>query len=166
MTTPPARAPVALVVAMARNRGIGLNGALPWHLPEDLKRFKALTLGHALVMGRKTHQSIGRPLPGRRNIVVTRSGATFPGCETAASLDEALALARQTDALPMVIGGAELYAQALPHATHLYLTQVDRDVEADTFFPALDAREWHETRREAVAPGVTFVEWVRREALP
>lgn len=162
MTTQRVRAPLALVVAMARNRGIGLGGALPWHLPEDLKRFKALTLGHALVMGRKTHQSIGRPLPGRRNIVVTRSGATFPGCETAASLGEALALARQTDALPMVIGGAELYAQALPQATHLYLTQVDRDVEADTFFPALDAHEWEEVGREVVAPGVTFVEWIRR----
>ncbi len=159
MTTRP---PLALVVAMARNRGIGLAGRLPWHLPEDLKRFKALTLGHAVLMGRKTHESIGRPLPGRRNIVVTRSGATFAGCETAASLDEALALARTSDALPMVIGGAELYAQALPRATHLYLTRVDRDVEADTYFPAFDEADWVLVREEMLSPGVSFVELVRR----
>jgi dihydrofolate reductase len=156
-----ARAPLALVVALAKNRGIGLRGRLPWHLPEDLRRFKALTWGHALIMGRKTHESIGRPLPGRRNIVVTRSGAAFPGCETARSLDEALALARQSDVMPMLIGGAELYAQALPLATHLFLTRVERDVEADVFFPDFAEAEWREVRREAV-DGVTFLEFVRR----
>ena len=156
------RLPLALVVAMARNRGIGLGGKLPWHLPEDLKRFKALTMGHALIMGRKTHESIGRPLPGRRNIVVTRSGVTFPGCETAASLVEAMTLARTTDPLPMVVGGAELYAQALPYATHLYVTRIDRDVEADTFFPTLYEPEWEETARELLADGVTFLTLVRR----
>jgi len=156
------RLPLALVVAMARNRGIGLNGQLPWHLPEDLKRFKALTLGHALIMGRKTHESIGRPLPGRRNLVVTRSGASFAGCETAASLEAAMRLARETDPMPMVIGGAELYAQALPYATHLYLTRVDRDVEADTFFPGLVEAEWEQVRQEPVSEGVSFLELVRR----
>lgn len=156
------RLPLALVVAMARNRGIGLNGQLPWHLPEDLKRFKALTLGHALIMGRKTHESIGRPLPGRRNLVVTRSGAAFAGCETAASLEAAMRLARETDPMPMVIGGAELYAQALPYATHLYLTRVDRDVEADTFFPGLIEAEWEQVRQEPVSEGVSFLELVRR----
>lgn len=162
MTSRPTLLPLGLVVAMARNRGIGLAGQLPWHLPEDLKRFKALTMGHALIMGRKTHESIGRPLPGRRNIVVTRSGAAFAGCETAASLEAAMTLARKTDSQPMVIGGAELYAQALPYATHLYLTRVDRDVEADTSFPVLVETEWQEVRREPVFEGVTFVELVRR----
>jgi dihydrofolate reductase len=127
-----------------------------------LKRFKALTMGHALIMGRKTHESIGRPLPGRRNIVVTRSGTPFGGCETAASLEAAMTLARQTDSQPMVIGGAELYAQALPYATHLYLTRLDRDVEADAFFPVFVEHDWKEVRREPVAEGVTFVELVRR----
>ena len=162
MTTRPTLLPLALVVAMARNRGIGKGGQLPWHLPEDLKRFKALTLGHALIMGRKTHESIGRPLPGRRNIVVTRSGASFAGCETAASLEAAMRLARETDAMPMVIGGAELYAQALPYATHLYLTHVDRDVEADTYFPGLVEAEWEQVRQEPVSEGVSFLELVRR----
>lgn len=162
MTTRPMRLPLGLVVAMARNRGIGLDGQLPWHLPEDLKRFKALTMGHALIMGRKTHESIGRPLPGRRNIVVTRSAASFAGCETAASLEAAMTLARQTDAMPLVIGGSELYAQALPYATHLYLTRVDRDVEADTFFPELHEPEWEQVRQEPVSEGVSFLELVRR----
>ncbi|MEW5741591.1 MAG: dihydrofolate reductase [Myxococcota bacterium] len=162
MTTRPTLLPLALVVAMARNRGIGLAGKLPWHLPEDLKRFKALTLGHALIMGRKTHESIGRPLPGRRNIVVTRSGASFPGCETAGSLLEAMTLARTTDPEPFVIGGAELYAQALPYATRLCITEVDRDVAADTYFPALVTAEWQEVRREAITENVTFTEWARR----
>ena len=156
------RLPLALVVAMARNRGIGLEGRLPWRLPEDLKRFKALTMGHALIMGRKTHESIGRPLPGRRNIVVTRSGASFAGCETAVSLEAAMRLARETDPMPMVIGGAELYAQALPYATHLYLTRVDRDVEADTYFPGLVEAEWEQVRQEPVSEGVSFLELVRR----
>ena len=161
VTTRPTRLPLAIVVAMARNRGIGLDGKLPWHLPEDLKRFKALTLGHALIMGRKTHESIGRALPGRRNLVVTRSGASFAGCETAGTLLDAMTLARSTDPLPMVIGGAELYAQALPYATHLYLTRVDRDVQADTFFPALIEAEWKQVAAEALGDGVTFVTLVR-----
>lgn len=157
-----ARLPLALIVALAKkDRAIGNQGALPWHIPEDLKRFKAVTMGHALVMGRKTHESIGRPLPGRRNIVVTRSGATFAGCETAASLEQAVTMARATDPMPMVIGGAELYAQALPLATHLFLTEVERDVEADTFFPALERDAWREVRREAGPPGVTFTDLER-----
>ncbi len=152
------RPPLALVVAVARNGAIGRGGGLPWRVPEDLKRFKAVTMGHAVVMGRKTHESIGKPLPGRRNIVVTRrAGARFEGCEVAPTLEAALALARATDPLPMVIGGAQLYAEALPRATRLYLTELDRDVEADTFFPALDRREWREVEREAGPVGVTFL---------
>lgn len=155
--------PLALIVGLARNRGIGLRGALPWHVPEDLKRFKALTMGHAILMGRKTHESIGRPLPGRRNIVITRGQGSFPGCERARSLEAALELVAE-DALPFIIGGAQLYAEALPLVTHLFLTQLDRDVEADAFFPELDPSLWREVHREAGStPGVTFVDLVRRE---
>lgn len=155
--------PLALIVGLARNRGIGLEGKLPWHVPEDLKRFKALTMGHAIIMGRKTHESIGKPLPGRRNIVVTRGQARFPGCDTVGSLEQALELTAQ-DELPFIIGGAQLYAEALPKVTHLFLTQLDRDVEADTFFPVLPPSEWTEVRRElGTTPGVTFVDLRRNE---
>ena len=155
--------PLALIVGLARNRGIGFKGALPWHVPEDLKRFKALTMSHAIVMGRKTHESIGKPLPGRRNIVVTRGDATFPGCEAVSSLDQALALTAQ-DELPFIIGGAQLYADALPKVTHLFLTQLDQDVEADTFFPALVPSDWTEVKREpGTTPGVTFIDLRRNE---
>ncbi len=152
---------LALIVAMAKNRGIGLRGALPWHVPEDLKRFKALTMGHALLMGRATHQSIGRALPGRRNLVLTRSPAVFAGCESASSLDEALARVAD-DPMPFVIGGAQLYAEALPRVTHLFLTELDREVEADTFFPPLVAGEWREVKRvPGETPGVAFVDLER-----
>jgi dihydrofolate reductase len=129
-------APLAIIVAVSRNGVIGRAGELPWHLPEDLKHFKRVTTGHAIIMGRKTHESIGRPLPKRRNIVVTRSGASFEGCETADSLETAIELARTSDACPVVIGGASLYEEALPLATELHLTIVDREVEGDTFFQA------------------------------
>lgn len=152
---------LALIVAMAKNRGIGLRGALPWHVPEDLKRFKALTTGHAILMGRATHESIGRPLPGRQNIVITRGDRSFPGCERAGSLDEALALAGD-DPMPFIIGGAQLYAEALPRVTHLFLTELDREVEADTFFPPLVAGEWREVKRvPGETAGVAFVDLER-----
>lgn len=152
---------LALIVAMAKNRGIGLKGALPWHVPEDLKRFKALTMGHAIIMGRATHESIGRPLPGRKNIVVTRGPRSFPGCERAGSLDEALALCAG-DPMPFVIGGAQLYAEALPRVTHLFLTELDREVEADTFFPELQPGAWREVRRSpGETAGVAFVDLER-----
>ncbi|MFZ5443008.1 MAG: dihydrofolate reductase [Myxococcota bacterium] len=152
---------LALIVAMAKHRAIGLRDALPWHVPEDLKRFKALTMGHAILMGRKTHQSIGRPLPGRRNVVISRTATGFAGCETAPSLERALELVVD-DPMPFVIGGAQLYAEALPRVTHLFLTELDREVEADTFFPELEPAAWREVQREAgVTPGVTFVDLVR-----
>ncbi|MDP3236671.1 MAG: dihydrofolate reductase [Myxococcales bacterium] len=159
MTT---RAPIGLVVAVARNGGIGKNNALPWRIPEDLKRFKALTLGHPVIMGRATHESIGKPLVERRNIVVSTTRDAFPGCEVVRSLDEALTLAQSSDTMPMIIGGARLYAEALPVATHLFLTEVDRDVEADTFFPTWDRAQWREVKREqAQTPDVSFVDLVR-----
>jgi dihydrofolate reductase len=159
MTT---RAPVGLVVAVARNGGIGKNNALPWRIPEDLKRFKALTLGHPVIMGRATNESIGKPLVDRRNIVVSTTRTHVVGCEVARSLDEALRLARTTDAMPLVIGGARLYAEALPLATHLFLTEIARDVDADTFFPPWDRAQWREVKREqAQTPDVSFVDLVR-----
>lgn len=154
---------LALIVALAKNRGIGLRGALPWHVPEDLKRFKALTMGHAILMGRKTHESIGRPLPGRRNVVISRTATALTGCEVAPSLERALELVAD-DALPFIIGGAQLYAEALPKVTHLFLTELDQVVEADTFFPPLEAGAWREVKREpGVTPGVSFVDLVRAD---
>ena len=128
---------VSLIAAIARNGAIGRGNALLWRLPEDLKHFKRTTLGHPLVMGRKTWDSIGRPLPGRRNIVVTRDPQwQASGAERAGSFDEALALARN-EARLFVIGGAQIYAQALPIADELVLTEIDADAaDADTFFPA------------------------------
>ncbi|MEJ7930826.1 dihydrofolate reductase [Ramlibacter sp. AN1015] len=158
---------LGLVYARARNGAIGLKGALPWHLPEDLAHFKALTQGCPVIMGRKTWDSLParfRPLPGRRNIVVTRQAAwSADGAERACSLDEALA--RCADApQAWVIGGAQLYAQALPHARVVEETQIDADFEGDAFAPALDA-DWVERRRESrsAANGLrfAFVTWVR-----
>src|SRR5437762_4260761 len=130
---------VSLIAAVARNGAIGRGNALLWRLPEDLKHFKRTALGHPLVMGRKTWDSIGRPLPGRRNIVVTRDPQwQASGAERAGSLDEALALARNEERL-FVIGGAQIYAQALPIADELVLTEIDAEApDADTFFPAWD----------------------------
>jgi dihydrofolate reductase len=153
---------LALIVGMAKGtRGIGLKGALPWHVPEDLKRFKALTTGHAIIMGRKTHESIGKPLPNRRNIVVSREPRAYAGCECVRSLDAALQLV-EGDALPFIIGGAQLYADALPRVTHLFLTELDQQVEADTFFPELVASQWREVKRtHGETPGVTFIDLER-----
>ncbi len=154
--------PLACIVAVAEDGVIGRRGQLPWQVPEDLKRFKALTMGHALVMGRATHESIGRPLPGRRNVVVTRGSRTFEGCEVAHSLDEALALVAD-DPLPFLIGGAELYRQGLPRVTHLFLTKLALRVpDGDAFFPELKALEWVEVRSTpGVQAGVTFVDLER-----
>jgi dihydrofolate reductase len=155
-------APLALIVAVARNGVIGKAGDLPWHISEDLKHFKRTTSGHAVIMGRKTHESIGGALPKRRNIVVTRSGASFEGCETAGSLDEAIALARTTDPCPFVIGGASLYLEALPLATEVHLTTIDEQVDGDTYFPT-DLPDFEEVEaRAGETPGVTFKRLQRR----
>ncbi|RMG12375.1 MAG: dihydrofolate reductase [Deltaproteobacteria bacterium] len=152
------REPLALIVAVGRHRVIGKAGDLPWHLPEDLKHFKATTMGHALIMGRRTFDSIGRPLPGRRCIVVSRQAdLAIPGAEVAHSLEAAIALARRTDPMPFVIGGGMLYEAALPLATHLYLTEVDRAVDGDTYFPEIDEGQWQERwRRSAETEGLVF----------
>lgn len=141
---------VALIVAVAANNVIGRNNQLPWHLPQDLKYFKAVTLGKPIIMGRKTYESIGRPLPGRTNIVVSRNPqwCAAEGVVVCASLDEALNHARQLlagvdDAEAMIIGGAALYGVALPQVERIYLTRIAAEVEGDAWFPELDAREWH-----------------------
>ena len=159
---------ITLVAALDRNRAIGRAGAMPWHLSDDLKRFKALTFGKPGLMGRKTALAIGRPLPGRLNLVLTRAAnAPFPGQTAVHSLDEAIARAGDSDLC--VIGGGEVYALALPQATRLHLTDIDTSTsDADTFFPAFDPGEWREVAR-AHHPGdakhafaFDFVDYERR----
>lgn len=155
---------VTLVVAAAHRGVIGRAGTIPWHVSEDMKHFRAVTTGHAIIMGRKTWDSIGRPLPHRRNVVVSRDpGLVLAGAEVAPNLEAALALAWQTDDEPRVIGGATIYAAALPAATVLHLTEVDQEVEGDTFFPPFDRAAFDEvSRRAGETPGVTFLELRRR----
>ncbi len=146
----PAAPRVTIVVARARNGVIGTGNGLPWHLPEDLKHFRATTMGHAIVMGRKTFESIGKALPGRRTIVVSRDARwTHPGCESATSLDAAIALAAQpgadasiaTDEV-FVVGGAQLYLDAIAVAQRAIVTDIDLEVAGDAHFPELDPAQW------------------------
>ena len=133
--------PVSLVAAVAANRVIGNKGSLPWHLPDDLARFKRLTMGHAVIMGRATFISMGRPLSGRQNIVLTHdSGLGIPGCVVAHSAPEALAAAGGGEAF--IIGGAAVYALFLPLADFMYLTLIDADLPGDTLFPDVRWEEW------------------------
>ncbi len=152
-----------MIVAASRNGCIGKDGDLPWHVSEDLKRFKRLTMGHAIIMGRKTHESIGRPLKRRRNIVITRRrGATFEGCEVVGSVDEAIERAWKTDPAPFIIGGASIYQAALPQVTRIHLTRIDRHVEGDTFLPEL-GDEWAVVEEEpAQTEGIRFLTLERR----
>ena len=143
---------ITLIAAVASNGVIGAGGQLPWRLPEDLRFFKAQTLGHPVIMGRRTRESIGRPLPGRRNIVVSRTqGFAAEGAEVVPSL--AAALARCADeAEAFVIGGGDLYRAALAHAGRIILTEIRQAFDGDTWFPAFDRNAWREVRREAHAP--------------
>ena len=160
---------VSLIAALDRNFAIGYGNALPWHLPDDLRRFKALTLGKPVLMGRKTAESLGRALPKRRNLVLTRGGQVpFAGVQAVASLDEAIALAAGEAGGLCVIGGGEVYAQALPRVTQLHLTWVDTTVDqADAYFPRFDAADWREVARvahpadAAHAHAFAFVDYVR-----
>lgn len=140
---------LAIIAALDRGRAIGRGNALPWRLPDDLKRFKALTLDAPILMGRRTAESLGRALPGRRNLVLSRQAMTpFPGMERVATLDEALQRASGAPRL-WVIGGAEIYALSLPRADFLHLTEVDAEIgDADTFFPAWSREAWREVARE------------------
>lgn len=139
---------VSIIAAMARNRVIGINNTLPWHLSADLKHFKMLTMGHCIIMGRKTYESIGRPLPGRTNVIITRQpGYQAPGAIVAGSVDEALQ-ACGGYAESFVIGGAELYRQTLGHCQRMCLTEIQQDFDGDTFFPEFSREQWRETSRE------------------
>ena len=138
---------ISLIVAMAKNRVIGIDNKMPWHLPADFAWFKKNTLGHPVVMGRRTFESIGKSLPGRRNIVVSRNPEwRAEGCEVFPSLEAALASSAPAEQI-FVIGGASLYGEALPMADRLYLTEVDSTPEGDTFFPALRSDQWREDAR-------------------
>jgi dihydrofolate reductase len=145
---------VTLIAALARNGIIGKGNRMPWHIAEDLKRFKALTLGHPVVMGRKTFESIGKALPGRENIVITRThDFEAAGCRVAHSLEEALAAASGA-AEVFVIGGAEIYALALPQASRLQFTEVDASVDGDAYFPDFERSAWREvSRKRGSTPG-------------
>ncbi len=165
--------PLAMIAALADKRIIGLDNKMPWHLPADLKHFKAMTLGKPIIMGRKTWDSLGRPLPGRLNLVVSRQpDLQLEGAETFTSLDAALVRAEQwargqgVDEL-MLIGGAQLYAQALPQAQRLYLTRIEASPEGDAFFPAYDEADWARIDSQphpadGDAPAYRFETWQRR----
>ncbi len=140
---------ISVIAALARNRVIGIENRLPWKLPEDLAHFKALTLGHPIIMGRKTFESLGRPLPGRSNIVITRNPDYRPqGCVMASSIAEALALCNEATEV-FFIGGAELYRQVLPLADRLYLTEVEIEAEGDAWFPEYERSDFREVGRES-----------------
>lgn len=157
-----------LIVARARNGVIGKNNTMPWKIPGEQAYFKRMTMGHPIVMGRKTWESIGRPLPGRRSIVVTRNAAyAATGAEVVGSLDAALALCADATEV-FVIGGAELFRLALPLANRLLITEIDHDFDGDTYFPAPDTAQWRETARDHHPPtpersfAVDYVDYVRR----
>ncbi len=138
---------ISLIAAMGRNRVIGQHNTLPWRLPADMRHFRRVTMGKPVLMGRKTFESLGKPLAGRANIIITRDPAyTAPGCRVVHSVDEALAAASGNDEI-MVLGGADIFAQFMPHAARLYLTCVHGDFDGDAFFPPFDTDAWVETGR-------------------
>ena len=152
---------LAIIAAVGHRRAIGKDGKLPWHIPEDLKRFKRLTTGHTVLMGRGTWESLGRPLPGRRNVVL--SSSPVPGAESYPSIEESLRALASSEKV-FVIGGGSVYSQLIDRADELYLTLVDRDVEADTFFPPYEhllGTVFSETAREH-HPEFEFVDYVRK----
>lgn len=146
---------VSVIVAVAENGVIGDKNTLLWHISEDLRNFKRVTSGHPVIMGRKTFDSLGRPLPNRTNVVITRQDITIDGCEVVHSLDEALALFPAEDEV-FVIGGAQIYAEALPRADRFYLTRVHRAYEGDTSFPEWDQNEWQTIESEHFERGEKY----------
>lgn len=142
---------VSIIVAIAENNAIGKNNQLLWHLPADLKHFKQITSGRSIIMGRKTYDSVGRPLPNRRNIIVTRQDIQIPGCEVVKSIDEGLALCKDEDEV-FIGGGAEIYKQAMDKTDIIYLTIVHKSFDADTFFPEIEHSKWKETAHEDYQP--------------
>ncbi|MBR2326271.1 MAG: dihydrofolate reductase [Alistipes sp.] len=146
---------VSIIVAIAENGVIGDKNSLLWDIKEDMRHFRTITTGHPVIMGRKTFESIGRPLPKRINVVITRSDNTFEGCLVAHSLEEAMAMFPPEEEI-FIIGGAQIYGEALPLADRLYLTIVHRNYEGDTSFPALDMSQWRELSREEFERGEEF----------
>ena len=142
--------PLYLIVAYDRNRLIGKDGGLPWRYPEDLKYFKHTTMGHPIIHGRKSYEDVGKPLPGRPNIILTRQlGYEAAGCAIAHNLDQALRLAQQYEAVPFILGGAVRFREALPRITRLYVTEIDAEHEGDTYFPEIDESAYTEIRRRS-----------------
>ena len=146
---------VSIIVAIAENGVIGDKNALLWNIKEDMRRFRTTTTGHPVVMGRKTFESIGRPLPKRTNVVITRSDTSFEGCEVAHSLEEAIAMFPAEEEV-FIIGGAQIYTQAMALADKLYLTIVHRNYEGDTSFPEINYSEWREVARERFERGEEY----------
>ena len=146
---------ISIIVAIAENGVIGDKNALLWNIKEDMRRFRTTTTGHPVIMGRKTFESIGRPLPKRTNVVITRGDTTFEGCEVAHSLEEAIAMFPAEEEI-FIIGGAQIYAQALPLADRLYLTIVHRNYEGDTSFPEINYSEWREVSRQEFERGEEY----------
>ena len=142
---------VTIVVAIADNYAIGKNNQLLWHMPADLKHFKQITTGHTVIMGRKTYDSVGKPLRNRRNIIITRQDITIEGCEVVKSIDDALALSANEEEV-FIVGGAEIYKIAMDKTDRIYLTIIHHSFDADTFFPEIDCMKWKETAREDHQP--------------
>jgi dihydrofolate reductase len=142
---------VSIIVAIAENHAIGKNNQLLWHMPNDLKHFKDVTSGRTIIMGRKTFDSVGKPLPRRRNIVVTRQDITIPGCEVVKSIEDGIALCKGEDEV-FIGGGAEIYRQAMHLTDRIYLTIIHKSFDADTFFPEIDKNEWKDVSREDFQP--------------
>ena len=142
---------VSIIVAIGENHAIGKNNQLLWHMPNDLKHFKDTTSGRTIIMGRKTFDSVGKPLPRRRNIVVTRQDITIPGCEVVKSIEDGLALCKGEDEV-FIGGGAEIYKLAMHLTNRIYLTIIHKSFDADTFFPEIDKTEWKEVKREDFEP--------------
>lgn len=142
---------ISLIVAVSSNNVIGKNNQLIWHLPADMKHFKLLTTGHAVFMGRKTYDSIGKPLPNRRNIVISRTVKKIEGCEVVASVEAGFELCAGQEKV-YIIGGAEIYREALPLASQIELTRVHQDFDGDTFFPEINPKQWQEIKWEDFGP--------------
>lgn len=159
---------ISIIVAMASNHIIGADNTMPWRCPEDLKYFKSLTMGHHMIMGRKTFDSIGKPLPGRVSVIVTRNrDLKIEGCIMAHSLDDAITACKDDDEI-FIVGGAELYALALPVVNKLYITEIQQEFDGDTYFPEFDKTKWREVAREERHQGVPqplsyhFVTYLRK----
>jgi len=141
----------SIVVAISENHAIGKDNKLLWYLPNDLKHFKEITSGHTVIMGRKTYESVGKPLPNRRNIIITRQNITIEGCEVVNSIEAALALCAD-EAEVFIVGGAEIYKQSMHLTDRIYLTIVHKDFDGDSYFPEINPNDWHETARDDHEP--------------